>query len=107
VRLEWIDAATVGLPLAWRIVMDDAVVPAAVLAEEIERSLNAVTWPPVVSPKGLRGLASRASNGRAAGRVVRTLGREAIMSAVVPHVVDPTDLIHQAYRNLDELTELS
>jgi hypothetical protein len=38
---------------------------------------------------------------------VRTLGREAIMSAVMLHVVEPTDLIHQAYRNLDELTELS
>lgn len=107
VRLEWIDAATVGLPLAWRIVMDDAVVPAAALADEIEKSLNAVTWPPVGSPKGLRGLASRASKGRAARREVSMVGREAIMSTVVPLVVDPTALIHQAYRNLDELTELS
>lgn len=107
VRLEWIDAATAGLPLAWRIVVDDTVMPAAALAEEIDSSLAAVTWPPVSSPKGVRGLASRASKGRAAGSVVRTLGREAIMSAVMPHLVEPTDLIHQAYRNLDELTELS
>jgi len=107
VRLEWIDAATAGLPLAWRIVVDDAVLAAAALAAEIDASVRAVTWPPVAPPKGLRGLASRASKGRAAGSVVRALGREAIMSAVVPHVVEPTDLIHQAYRNLDELTELS
>nr|WP_255633382.1 GTPase [Demequina sp. TTPB684] len=107
VRLEWVDAATAGLPVAWRIVVDDAVMPAAALADEIEASLAAVTWPPVDPPKGMRGLVSRASKGRAAGKVVRTLGREAIMSAVVPHVVEPTDLIHQAYRNLDELTELS
>jgi GTP-binding protein EngB required for normal cell division len=107
VRLEWIDAATAGLPLAWRIVVDDAVFPAAALAGEINVCLGAVTWPPVEPPKGLRGLASRASKGRAAGSLVRTLGREAIMCAVVPHVVEPTDLIHQAYRNLDELTELT
>jgi len=107
VRLEWIDAATAGLPLAWHIVVDEAVFPAAALAEEIESSVRAVTWPPVEPPKGLRGLASRASKGRAAGTIVRTLGREAIRSAVMLHVVEPTDLIHQAYRNLDELTELS
>lgn len=106
VRLEWIDAATAGLPLPWRIVVDDAVMSAEGLAEEIESSLRAVTWPPVATPKGIKGLASRASKGRAAGNVVRTLGREAMMSAVMPHVVEPTDLIHQAYRNLDELTEL-
>lgn len=107
VRLEWVDAATAGLPLAWRIVVDDAVTPAATLAEEVEESLAAVAWPPVEAPKGLRGLASRASKGRAAGSAVRTVGREAIRSAVMPHVVEPTDLIHQAYRNLDELAELS
>ncbi|HZL81224.1 MAG TPA: hypothetical protein VFC06_04685, partial [Demequina sp.] len=46
VRLEWIDAATAGLPLAWRIVVDDAVFPAAALAEEIDSSVRAVTCPP-------------------------------------------------------------
>ncbi len=107
VRLEWIDAATAGLPLAWRIVVDDAVLPPASLAEEIDASLSALTWPPVSAPTGLRGLASRASKGRSAGNAVRKLGREAIMSVVMPHLVEPTGMIHQAYRNLDELTELS
>jgi len=30
-----------------------------------------------------------------------------VRSVVVPLVREPTELIHQAYRNLDELTELS
>lgn len=107
VRLEWIDGATAGLPLAWRIVMNDAVLPAPQLAEEIRQSLAGVTWPAVVPPKGLRGLWSRALKGRFAGQAVRDAGRAAVRGAVTPHVIDPTAMIHEAYRNLDELTDLA
>ncbi len=106
VRLEWIDAATAGLPLAWRIVVDDALLPAQHLAAAIRDALAAVQWPAVTRPTGVRALVSKAGQGRSAAQAVRRAGREAILSAVGPHVVEPTDMIHQAYRNLDELTEL-
>ncbi len=107
VRLEWIDGATAGLPLAWRIVMNDAVLPAPQLAEEIESSLALVVWPEVVPPKGLRGLWSRALKGHSARQTVRETGRAAIRAAVTPHVIEPTAMIHEAYRNLDELADLT
>lgn len=106
VRLEWIDAATEGLPLAWRIVVDDAIMPAAGLAEEITNALDAVAWPPMVRPSGVKALWSKALRGRSAAEAVRALGREAVLNAVGPHLIGPTQMIHQAYRNLDELTEL-
>lgn len=106
VRLEWIDAATAGLPLAWRIVVDDALLPAPQLAEEIETALGSVAWPAQQRPTGLKGLWSKAQRGRSAATAVRKVGREAVLAAVRPHMVEPTEMIHQAYRNLDELTEL-
>ena len=106
-RLEWIDAATAGLPVAWRLVMDDAVLPAQQLAEEIELALASVEWPKILPPAGLRGLWSRALKGRSARQVTRDTGRAAIRATVTPHVIAPTTMIHEAYRNLDELTELS
>lgn len=106
VRLEWIDAATAGLPLAWRIVVDDAVLPAPQLTEEIAQALSHATWPRPTAPSGLKGFVTKAVGGRPAGDAVRAVGREAILAAVAPHVIEPTAMIHQAYRNLDELTEL-
>lgn len=106
VRLEWIDAATVGLPVAWRIVMDDAVLPAQPLAEEIALALASVVWPEIRPPAGLRGLWSRALKGRSAREATRAAGRATILATVTPHVIAPTAMIHEAYRNLDELTEL-
>ena len=107
VRLEWVDGATAGLPLAWRIVMNDAVLPAPQLAEELEHDLAAVVWPEVLPPKGIRGLWSRAVKGHSAGQAVREAGRAAIRSTVTPHVIEPTEMIHEAYRNLDELADLA
>lgn len=107
VRLEWIDGATAGLPLAWRIVMNDAVLPAAQLTEELDHALAQVVWPIVSPPHGLRGLWSRALKGHSAGQAVREAGRGAIRAAVTPHVIEPTAMIHEAYRNLDELTDLT
>lgn len=106
VRLEWIDAATAGVPLAWRIVVDDAVLAAPQLTEEIAAALAHVTWPTPEQPQGLRGLMTKAGRGRSAAESVRAVGRDAIRAAVTPHVIEPTAMIHQAYRNLDELTEL-
>lgn len=107
VRLEWIDAATAGLPLAWRIVVDDAVMQAPQLAEEIDHALAAVVWPEVEAPTGMRGWWSRALKGRSAAAATRAAGRAAIRTAVTPHVIEPTAMIHEAYRNLDELTDLA
>lgn len=107
VRLEWVDAATAGLPLAWRLVVDEAVLGASQLAAEVNASLERVAWPQPQPPRGLKGLLSRATKGRSAADAVRDAGRAAIRDAVIPHVVAPTEMIHQAYRNLDELTELS
>lgn len=106
VRLEWIDAATAGLPLAWRVVVDDAVLPAEPLCVEVERALAVVEWPEILAPTGLRGLWSRAVKGRSARDATRSKGRAAIRVTVAPHVIAPTAMIHEAYRNLDELTEL-
>lgn len=106
VRLEWIDAATAGLPLAWRIVLDDAVVATPALTEAINTSLAATQWPTPGAPSGLGTLVPKAARGKAAAAAVRTAGRRAVRDAVYAHVVAPTEMIHEAYRNLDELTEL-
>lgn len=107
VRLEWIDGATAGLPLPWRIVMNEAIVPAQLIADEVELALSRAPWPSIARAKGARGLVSKATRGKAAAEAVRAVGHRAIRDAVLPYVVAPTEMIHQAYRNLDELTELS
>lgn len=106
-RLEWIDAATHSLPLPWRIVMNEAIVPAAVIAHEVEHALAAASWPEIKPRTGAKGLVSRATRGKAVADAVRAVGRRAIADAILPYVLAPTEMIHQAYRNLDELTELS
>jgi hypothetical protein len=87
--------------------MNDAVLQAPQLAEELEQSLAAVVWPEILPPTGLRGLWSRALKGHSAGQAVREAGRAAIRAAVTPHIIDPTEMIHEAYRNLDELADLA
>ena len=106
-RLDWVDAATEGLPVAWHRVVADAVAPAELLAEEINGSLAAIAWPVIERVSGIKALVTRAARANAAAKSVRALGRDAVRAVLGPLVVEPTELIHQAYRNLDELTELS
>jgi hypothetical protein len=35
------------------------------------------------------------------------LGRSAVRAAVGPDIVEPTETMHQAYRAMDELTDLT
>jgi hypothetical protein len=105
-RLDWIDEATTGLPVSWRVVVGEAVVGAAKLTEDINAMLGTVQWPEVAYVGGLRGWFSRATRGSAASRIVLAMGREAVRRVVNPLVVEPTEMIHQSYRVLDELTEL-
>ncbi|WP_430867336.1 GTPase family protein [Demequina aurantiaca] len=105
-RLDWVDEATAGLPVSWRVVVGEAVVGSLKLTDEINETLNAVQWPEVAYAGGLRGWLSRATSGAAASKSVLAVGREAVRRAVTPLVIEPTEMIHQAYRVLDELTEL-
>jgi hypothetical protein len=81
--------------------------PASQLVEEVDQALASVAWPPVAPPTGLRGLWSRALKGRSAAAASREAGRAAIRAAVTPYIIEPTAMIHEAYRNLDELTVLT
>ncbi|GIG53442.1 GTP-binding protein [Demequina activiva] len=105
-RLDWIDAATDGLPGTWRKVVAEAVEPAPDLARRIEEALEDAAWPPVDPPQGWRALFAKSA--LASGVRKRTLqaGRDAVRRELEPAVLEPTETIHQAYRALDELTEL-
>jgi GTP-binding protein EngB required for normal cell division len=106
-RLDWVDAATHDLPVAWHRVVADAIAPAGLLAEEINAALDAIPWPHISRGSGVKGALTRHTRANAAAKMVRLLGADAVRSILVPLVAEPTELIHQAYRNLDELTELS
>lgn len=106
-RLEWIDVATAGLPVAWHAVMSKAVKSAEGLADELNLVLGAAEWPEVVPVKGWRGALVRGRAAQAAERLALSVGRDVVRSVVVPQVLEPTEMIHQAYRVLDELTELA
>ena len=106
-RLDWVDAATHDLPVAWHRVVSEAVAPASLLAEEINAALEAVEWPAVHRGSGIRGAMKRLTRANAAAKAVRLHGRDAVRRVVVPLIAEPTEMIHQAYRNLDELTELA
>ena len=106
-RLDWVDAATHDLPVAWHRVVADAVAGAALLAEEINAALGAVEWPFIPRGSGLKAAMSRHARASSAAKAVRLRGADAVRSVLVPLVREPTELIHQAYRNLDELTELA
>ena len=103
-RLDWVDAASEGLPVTWRTVIDDAVAPADLLTERIGQALAAVTWE---VPVRAGGFLRRGAKGAAFARAMVEQGRAAVREAIAPLVVAPTQLIHQAYRNLDELTVLA
>lgn len=106
IRLEWIDEATKGLPVAWRTVVGEAVRSASALTEELNTVLQAIEWPEIKPVKGWSRKLVRGRAASAASRLVLALGRDAVRSVVVPHILEPTEMIHQAYRALDELTEL-
>ena len=106
-RLDWVDAATHELPVAWHRVVADAVAPAKLLAEEINAALSAIEWPYIPRGSGIKGAMSRHARAHSAAKAVRLRGADAVRSVLVPLVREPTELIHQAYRNLDELTELA
>ncbi len=106
-RLDWIDAATHGLPVTWHRVVRDAVAPADALADEINAALRTLTIPEPEPRSGFTSWVTRSSRANAADKDVRDMVRMVIRAVVEPLVAEPTELIHQAYRNLDELTELS
>lgn len=106
-RLDWIDAATEGLPVTWHQVVADAVESAPDLARRIEEALTAVDWPEVNPPSGWRAIFVKAAAASAARKRTREVGLAAVRQELLPAVLEPTETIHQAYRALDELTELS
>jgi GTP-binding protein EngB required for normal cell division len=105
-RLDWVDEATAGLPVSWRIVVGEAVAGSLKMTDEINATLDAIEWPEVHHVGGVKGWLSRATRGSSASRIVLSIGREAVRRVVTPLVIEPTEMIHQAYRVLDELTEL-
>ena len=102
-REAWIDAATDGLPRSWRLVLSKAIAKPAAIAEAANDSLAAVRWPEVKPAKRRWGRTTSVPSMEAA---ILGLGREAVLSAVRDDVVEPTMMVHQAYRALDELTQL-
>lgn len=105
-RLDWIDAATDGLPATWHQVVADAVESAPDLARRIEEALADAPWPNPTPPSGWRAIFVKAATASAARKRTREVGLAAVRQELVPAVLEPTETIHQAYRALDELTEL-
>ncbi|WP_062076638.1 GTPase [Demequina globuliformis] len=105
-RLDWVDAATDGLPPTWRRVVADATGEGAELAEAIQAELAAAPWPDIERPTGIKALFARAGAAARARRRTLDVGRAAVRLVVMPQVVEPTETIHQAYRAMDELTRL-
>lgn len=106
-RLDWIDAATHELPVAWHRVVGEAVAPAALLAGEINATLASVEWPPIETETGVKSVFTRHTRAMRSSKSVLDRGRAAVRSVIGPLVAEPTQMIHEAYRNLDELTELA
>lgn len=102
-REAWIDAATDGLPRTWRLVVSKAIAKPAAIAELVNDALGVVRWPDVKPAKRRFGRTSAAPSMEAA---ILGLGREAVLAAIREDVVEPTQMVHQAYRALDELTHL-
>jgi len=103
-RREWIDGAAAGLPTPWRKVLDAAIAKPRTIADSVGAALATVDWPEVAQPKGIF---RRKAKGPAVGSRILALGREAVRAAIRLDVVEPTETIHQAYRALDELTNLA
>jgi GTP-binding protein EngB required for normal cell division len=102
-REAWIDAATDGLPRTWRLVLSKAIARPAAIAELVNDGLGVVRWPEVKPARRRFGRTSVAPSMEAA---ILGLGREAVLAAIGDDVVEPTQMVHQAYRALDELTQL-
>jgi len=102
-REAWIDAATDGLPRTWRVVVSKAVAKPAAIAELVNDALGVVRWPEVKPAKRRFGRTSAAPSMEVA---ILGLGREAVLAAIREDVVEPTQMVHQAYRALDERTQL-
>ena len=102
-REAWIDAATDGLPRAWRLVLSKAIAKPAAIAELVNDALGVIRWPEVRPAKRRFGRTTAAPSMEAA---ILGLGREAVLAAIREDVVEPTEMVHQAYRALDELTQL-
>lgn len=102
-REAWIDAATDGLPRTWRLVLSKAIAKPAAIAELVNDALGGVRWPDVAPAKRRFGRTAPAPSRESA---ILELGRGAVLSAIVEDVVEPTQMVHQAYRALDELTQL-
>ncbi len=105
-RLDWIDAATEGLPVAWRQVVSEAVEDAHDLSRRIEDALEDAPWPKSEPARGWRAWFGKVAAASAARKRTLEVGRAAVKHEVMPAVLEPTETIHQAYRALDELTEL-
>lgn len=106
-RLDWVDAATHDLPVAWSRVVNEAVAPAPLLAGELNAALAHTEWPSITSATGFKGAVTRRARASQASKAVLATGRAVVRAVVMPLVAEPTEMIHQAYRNLDELTELA
>ena len=106
-RLDWIDAATEGLPPRWRQVVAEAVEPAPELARRIEEALEDAAWPAIAPVQGWRALFARAALASGARKRTLQAGQAAVRRELEPAVLEPTETIHHAYRALDELTELA
>jgi GTP-binding protein EngB required for normal cell division len=105
-RLDWVDAATDQLPPTWRTVVNEAVASADAMADEINAALAQIHWPEIDAGEGWKARFGAKARAAAAHRMVLAVGREVVRRAVVPGIVEPTQRIHEAYRVLDELTEL-
>jgi len=103
IRERWLAAATDGLPRPWKKVLSAAIPKSRALAETIAAALDAIEWPEAVPPKSR----FRKPKGQDTEERFLALGRVAVRTAVEPDVVEPTSMMHQAYRALDELTNLA
>ncbi len=105
-RLDWVDAATAGLPPTWRQVVADAIANGETLKQDLEIALAEAPWPAIDRPSGIKALFARAGAASRAKKKTLEVGRSAVRAVLVPEVVEPTETIHQAYRAMDELTQL-
>ena len=103
VRSGWLAAASDGLPRPWRKVLDGAIPRSRVIAETVAAALDSVDWPEVAPPKSR----FRRPKSASVGAEILAIGREAVRAAIYPDIVEPTVTIHEAYRALDELTDLA
>lgn len=103
IRSDWIRESTSGLPTPWRKVLGGAVATSRGLADAVNAALGAVPWP---EPERGKKRLGRVKKARSVADDHRARARDAIYAAIAQDVIEPTETIHQAYRALDELTDL-